>query len=90
MRHLEPLVVDLLVVVHDDVEINGPRALVDQLFPSQRLFDILQLVQERQGFEIGLDLRTVSNLDIPIYTAPPAGNGDREVLTSHTPLMNLS
>lgn len=57
MRHLEPLVVNLLVVVHDDVEVNGPRALVDDLLPPERILDALKLVQQCQGLKVRFDLQ---------------------------------
>lgn len=52
--------VDLLVLVHEDVEVDAAGALLDQLLPPEGVLDALERVQERQRLEVSLDLQTVS------------------------------
>jgi hypothetical protein len=64
MWNSETIVLNLLVIVHEDIKVNVPRAFVDDLLPTHCVFDVLQLVQQMQWLQIGFDLFVVSILVI--------------------------
>ena len=82
MRDLQPLEVDFLVAVEQDVQIDVPWALVYQLLPAQRPLDVLELVEETQGLQLGFDLAS--------RVGGRNGKDGGRQRTSHAPLTKLS
>lgn len=60
MRHLQPLMVDGLIAIHQDIEVDISRPLVDELLTTHGPLDILQLIQESQWLKRCLNLQTRS------------------------------
>lgn len=62
---------DLLIAIHENVEIDVPRALVNKLLTAHGALDVLQFIEESQGLEFGLNLpsdQRGSNLNCKFYT----------------------
>lgn len=57
VRNLETLMVKLDVVVQENVEIDIPWALVDDLFSAQCLLNVLKSIQELKRLQGSLDLK---------------------------------
>ena len=51
MRDYEALVVDLAVLVHEDIQIDIPRALVYDLLAPEGILNGLECIQKRQGLQ---------------------------------------
>jgi len=56
MGDLEPVVVNFLIPVQQDVQINVAGSLVDDLVAAHGIFNRLKLVQQGQGLEVRLNL----------------------------------
>lgn len=57
MRNVKPLMVYNLVFVAQNVEIDIPRPLVDDLSPTHGVFNLLKLIQQLKRLQRCLNLR---------------------------------
>lgn len=56
MGDIEALILDLFIAIKQNVEVNVARAFVNYLLPAHLALNGLQLVQERQGLQVCLNL----------------------------------
>ena len=56
MRHNQPIGINDFVIVHQDIQVYGPRTICNELNPIQLNFDVLQSLQKLRWSITCLDL----------------------------------
>lgn len=62
MRYVETRMLNLLITIHENIEVNVAGALINQLLTAQVALNVLEFVEKSQRFEFSLDLYVIRSV----------------------------